>query len=43
MSYQIHPIGYVRRDERGTWLEILEAFRPALLQVEQFSHLQVLW
>lgn len=42
-SYQIHPIGYVRSAERRGYLEILEPFRPALKQLDQFSHVIVLW
>ena len=42
-AYQIHPIGYVRSAERGSYLEILEPFRPALKQLDQFSHVIVLW
>lgn len=42
-SYQIHPIGSVRRSEGGTHLEIFEPFRPALKQLEHFSHVMVFW
>jgi tRNA-Thr(GGU) m(6)t(6)A37 methyltransferase TsaA len=41
--YEIHPIGYVRRPGNIIRLEILEAFRPALKQLNQFSHVLVLW
>ena len=41
--YQIRPIGYVRQTEAGFHLDILEAFRPALKQLEHFSHVIVLW
>ena len=41
--YQLCPIGYIRRAENGIQLEILEPFRPALKQLERFSHLIVLW
>ena len=42
-AYQIHPIGYVWSAERGSYLEILEPFRPALRQLDRFSHVIVLW
>ena len=42
-TFQIYPIGHVRRAEGGIHLEILEPFRPALKQLDQFSHVIVLW
>lgn len=42
-TYQIHPIGYVRSSEGDSHLEILEPFRPALKQLDRFSHVIVLW
>lgn len=42
-TYQIHPIGYVRRTENGIHLEIGESFRPALKQLDRFSHVMVFW
>lgn len=42
-TYQIHPIGYVRRTETGIHLEILEPYRPALKQLGNFSHVLALW
>ncbi len=37
------PIGYVRRETREKRLEILETFRPALKQLDHFSHVMVFW
>jgi tRNA-Thr(GGU) m(6)t(6)A37 methyltransferase TsaA len=42
-TFQIFPIGYVRRKDGRTVLEILEPFVPALKELERFSHVQVLW
>jgi tRNA-Thr(GGU) m(6)t(6)A37 methyltransferase TsaA len=42
-TYQIHPIGYVRRNEDGIYLEFSEPFRPALKQLDHFSHVMVFW
>jgi tRNA-Thr(GGU) m(6)t(6)A37 methyltransferase TsaA len=41
--YKIHPIGYVHNGEGSSYLEILETFRPALKQLDQFSHVIVVW
>jgi len=42
-SFQIFPIGYVQRDEKNINLEISERFKPALKQLDHFSHVMVLW
>jgi tRNA-Thr(GGU) m(6)t(6)A37 methyltransferase TsaA len=42
-SYTLNPIGHVLRDDDGVHIEIDEAFRPALAQLEHFSHVIVLW
>ena len=39
----IHPIGTIRRSGDSVSLEILEPFRPALKQLEHFSHVMVFW
>jgi tRNA (Thr-GGU) A37 N-methylase len=39
--FEIYPIGYARRAENDIHLDILEPFRPALKQLEHFSHLMV--
>lgn len=41
--FEIFPIGYVRRSDGKTYLEILEAYVPALKELEHFSHVQVFW
>ena len=41
--YHVYPIGHVRREEDEVRLEILEPYRPALKQLEHFSHVVVLW
>jgi tRNA-Thr(GGU) m(6)t(6)A37 methyltransferase TsaA len=41
--YNMFPIGHVRRSESGIRLEILESFRPAMKQLEHFSHVEVFW
>ena len=42
-AYQVYPIGYVRRSGGDVYLEILEPFRPALRQLNHFSHVMVFW
>jgi tRNA-Thr(GGU) m(6)t(6)A37 methyltransferase TsaA len=43
-TYQIHPIGAVRRiEEDGVHLELLEPYRPGLKQLDRFSHVIVFW
>ena len=41
-TYQIYPLGYIRRTEEGVNLEILEPFRAAMKQLQHFSHVMVL-
>ncbi len=42
-KYELRPIGTVRRDGAQIQLEIAEAYRPALKQLEHFSHVMVFW
>jgi tRNA-Thr(GGU) m(6)t(6)A37 methyltransferase TsaA len=42
-TFSMHPIGYVKSSENGFTLEILKPFRPALKQLDQFSHVIVFW
>jgi tRNA-Thr(GGU) m(6)t(6)A37 methyltransferase TsaA len=41
--FTIHPIGKVRRTDDGVVLEIEAPFRPALKQLDKFSHVMVFW
>lgn len=42
-TYQVQPIGTIRRNGDEIHLEIDEAFRPGLTQLEHFSHVMVFW
>lgn len=42
-TFEISPIGYIRRDAGKTYVEILPPYVPALKELERFSHTQVLW
>jgi tRNA-Thr(GGU) m(6)t(6)A37 methyltransferase TsaA len=41
-QFTLYPIGYIRRGD-STSLEIFEPFRPALKQLDHFSHVMVFW
>jgi tRNA-Thr(GGU) m(6)t(6)A37 methyltransferase TsaA len=42
-AFQMTPIGYARGPEGGYRIEILAAYRPALKNLEHFSHLHLFW
>lgn len=42
-TYEVSPVGYVRRESGGAVLEILPAYAPALKELGHFSHVQILW
>jgi tRNA-Thr(GGU) m(6)t(6)A37 methyltransferase TsaA len=42
-TFQIYPIGFVKRADELTYIEILEKYRSGLRELETFSHAQVLW
>jgi tRNA-Thr(GGU) m(6)t(6)A37 methyltransferase TsaA len=42
-TFKMYPIGQVRRTEDGVVLEIEAPFRPALKQLDKFSHVMVFW
>lgn len=41
--YTIYSIGQVTRSDSKTFLNIDACYKPALKQLEHFSHIQVLW
>jgi tRNA-Thr(GGU) m(6)t(6)A37 methyltransferase TsaA len=41
--FEVFPVGYVRRENGRTYLELLEPYVPALKELERFSHVQVFW
>lgn len=43
MNYNIEPIGFVRTDEQGFYLEIDKKYVPGLKELENFSHINVFW
>ena len=44
-TYQLQPIGYVHAsdEDQRYILQIEEPYRPALKQMEQFSHVMIFW
>ncbi len=40
---QLYPIGHVQRSDGVIQIQIDEAFRPALKQLDHFSHVMVFW
>ncbi len=42
-SFQIFPVGVVNKNNESTWIEIFEPYADALLGVDGFSHIQVLF
>jgi len=42
-TYEVSPVGYVRREVGRAVLEILPAYVRALEELEHFSHVQILW
>lgn len=42
-KYEISPIGFIRRINDQTLIELLPEYRPALKELETFSHIQIIW
>ena len=43
VSYKIVPVGFVRKEGQSAFIEIQNKFEPALLGLDQFSHIYVLY
>ena len=41
-SFQIFPIGVIKKKDQSAWIEIYEKFRDALQGLDQYSHIMVL-
>jgi len=39
----LHPIGEVKIEDNQTWIEIKEEFRPALKELEKYTHVNIIW
>ena len=42
-AYQVHPIGWVRKAQGRTFIEVNERYRPALLGVDELDSIWVLY
>jgi len=42
-SFSLHPIGVVKKSDKGVWIEIYDEYRDALLGLDGFSHIYVLY
>jgi len=42
-TFKITAVGYIRRKKDQTFIEIQPQFKPALKELETFSHVQILW
>ena len=40
-SFQIFPIGVIKKKDQSAWIEIYEKFRDALQGLDQYSHIMV--
>ena len=42
-TFSVHPIGYVRKADGRTTIELEKEYQPGLLRFEKLSHVWVLW
>jgi tRNA (adenine37-N6)-methyltransferase len=42
-TYTIHPVGLIRKQDNTAWIEIFAEALEAMLGLERFSHIQVLF
>jgi tRNA-Thr(GGU) m(6)t(6)A37 methyltransferase TsaA len=42
-SFQVFPVGVIRKDDKTIWIDIHEPYADALLGLEGFSHILVLF
>lgn len=42
-NISITSIGFVKKNEDKTWIEVKEEFKSALLNLDKFSHLITIW
>jgi tRNA-Thr(GGU) m(6)t(6)A37 methyltransferase TsaA len=43
MEITIKPIGFVKKDEKGMYIELAEEFKIGLKNIEGFQYLNILW
>ncbi len=42
-TFEVHPIGYVKKSEGRTWIVLGKECQPGLLGLDGFSHLYMFW
>ncbi len=42
-AFQLKPVGTIRRNGEQIQIDIQEPYRPALKQLDRFSHVMVFW
>jgi len=42
-SFYLNPVGIVRKSDRKIWIDIYNQYMPALLGLEGFSHINVMY
>lgn len=42
-NFTIYPIGYIKRKDGKTYINILPKYKTALKELESFSHAHVIW
>ena len=42
-TFQVYPIGFIKRDSGITCIHVMENYRTGLKELETFSHAQILW
>ena len=42
-DYTIYPVGVVRKTETAAWIEVFDPYRDAMLGLEGFSHIHVMF
>jgi tRNA (adenine37-N6)-methyltransferase len=43
ISFKVYPIGIIRKTDVRTWIEIEDCYKDALLGLEGFSHIHVMY
>ena len=43
LEFTVKAVGYIRRKDQETFINFLPEYKPALKELETFSHVQILW
>ncbi|MEA2071603.1 MAG: tRNA (N6-threonylcarbamoyladenosine(37)-N6)-methyltransferase TrmO [Asgard group archaeon] len=42
-QYLLQQVGVIKKNTNKTWIELKDKFKPAILNLDRFSHIIVLW